>query len=82
MGSSDMGPFRSLLPRFLLVLLCFILPLSDALRFDLTANTHSGKHERCVRNFVNKDQLVVVTAIVSGTKGDGQVVNMHVCGFC
>ncbi|KMU87515.1 endoplasmic reticulum vesicle protein 25 [Coccidioides immitis H538.4] len=37
-----------------------------------------GKHERCVRNFVNRDQLVVVTAIVSGQKGDGQVVNMHI----
>lgn len=26
-----------------------------------------------------KDQLVVVTAIVDGNRGDGQMVNMHVC---
>lgn len=61
----------------LLLLLCLI-PFSAALKFDLYANTHSGKNERCIRNFVGADQLVVVTAIVGGTKGDGQVVNMHV----
>lgn len=70
MGSS---PFtmRSILTLFLLV-----VQLACALKFDLPAN--SGKNERCIRNFVSKDQLVVVTAIVSGQKGDGQKVNMHV----
>lgn len=63
-------------------LLSFLLlaQLTSALRFDLPAvSGHSAKNERCIRNFVLKDQLVVVTAIVDGVKGDGQMVNMHVC---
>ena len=52
-----------------------LLPLSSALKFDLAA--HTGR-ERCIRNFVAKDTLVLVTAIVDGQKGDGQQVNMHV----
>ena len=56
-----------------------ILPFSFALKFDLQAHTgHGNKYERCIRNFVAKDTLVLVTAIVSGQKGDGQMVNMHV----
>lgn len=62
-----------------LVALAFIAQLASALRFDLQAGSgHSSKNERCIRNFVMQDQLVVVTAIVDGNKGDGQVVNMHV----
>lgn len=70
MGSS---PFtmRSILTFFLLV-----VQLASALKFDLIAT--SSPTERCVRNYVAKDQLVVVTAIVSGKKGDGQRVDMHV----
>ena len=64
----------------LLLLLCLV-PICTALKFDLYANVHSGKNERCIRNFVPRDQLVVVTANVGGQKGDGQVVNMHVCLF-
>lgn len=62
------------------VLYCLaILPFSWALKFDLQAHTgHGSKYERCIRNFVAKDTLVVVTATVSGQKGDGQMVNMHV----
>lgn len=72
MGSS---PFtmRSILTFFLLV-----IQLASALKFDLPATSGHGKNERCIRNFIAKDQLVVVTAIVSGSKGDGQRVNMHV----
>ena len=67
--------FWSSIARALLLL----LPLVSALKFDLQAHTgHSSKYERCIRNFVAKDTLVVVTAIVSGNKGDGQMVNMHV----
>jgi hypothetical protein len=73
MGSSSQTSTRTLLGIFFLLL----VQLSSALKFDLHAN--SGHNERCIRNFVFKDQLVVVTAIVSGQKGDGQVVNMHVC---
>lgn len=64
------------------VFLCFaLLPISLALKFDLQAHTgHSARYERCIRNFVAKETLVLVTAIVSGSKGDGQMVNMHVSG--
>lgn len=60
--------------------LCFaLLPISLALKFDIQAHTgHSARYERCIRNFVAKETLVLVTAIVSGSKGDGQMVNMHV----
>ncbi|KAL8702450.1 MAG: hypothetical protein Q9201_004374 [Fulgogasparrea decipioides] len=61
------------------VLSLAVVPLSSALKFDLQAHTgHSSKYERCIRNFVAKDTLVLVTAIVSGQKGDGQMVNMHI----
>ena len=68
-----------MLTRSLLSLL-LLLPLSSwALKFDIAAHTgHSAKYERCIRNFVSKNTLVLVTAIVSGHKGDGQVVNMHI----
>ena len=36
------------------------------------------KGERCIRNFVSKDTLVVVAATVGGARGDGMTVNMHV----
>lgn len=53
-----------------------------ALKFDLPATMGYGaKQERCIRNFVSRGQLVVVTAIVSGSRGDGQMVNMHVCFY-
>ena len=62
-----------------LLILTLLLPLSYALKFDIVAQPgHSAKNERCIRNFVNKDTLVVVTATVSGNRGDGQMVNMHV----
>ncbi|KAJ5172962.1 Endoplasmic reticulum vesicle protein 25 [Penicillium capsulatum] len=71
MGSSPMS-MRSVLTFFLL-----IVQLASALKFELPAAS-GGKNERCIRNFVSKDQLVVVTAIVSGSKGDGQRVDMHI----
>ena len=50
-----------------------------SLKFDLYAHAGSGgKYQRCVRNFVSRETLVVVTATISGSKGDGQVVNMLV----
>ncbi|KAH8158844.1 hypothetical protein CIB48_g9399 [Xylaria polymorpha] len=70
------------LPRALLQYICSIvlfIASVNALKFELTALAQrDGKKERCIRNFVAKDTLVVVTAIVSGAKGDGQVVNMHI----
>jgi hypothetical protein len=62
------------------VLLLLLLPLAAALKFDLhPVSPHdAAKYERCVRNFCAKDQLVVVTAILDGYRGDGQKVDMHV----
>jgi len=65
------------------LLFAFILPLVAALKFDIQAHPghESASKERCIRNFVAKDQLVVVTATASGSRGDGQTLNMHVSGF-
>lgn len=62
------------------LILAFALPLISALKFEIEAHpgSESAKQERCIRNFVAKDQLVVVTATVSGKRGDGQILNMHV----
>ncbi|UZP36016.1 hypothetical protein NXS19_003832 [Fusarium pseudograminearum] len=65
------------LQKSLLQYICsFLLLVSSvsALKFDLIA----GSKERCVRNFVGKDTLVVVTATVDGYKGDGMVVNLYI----
>ena len=65
------------LHRALLQYICGIVLLItsiDALKFDMAA----GSRQRCIRNFVARDTLVVVTATVSGHKGDGQTVNMLV----
>ncbi|KAF8458167.1 emp24/gp25L/p24 family/GOLD-domain-containing protein [Terfezia claveryi] len=58
-----------------LLLLSILACLSAALKFEIQAQP-SGVRPRCIRNFVAKDTLVVVTATVSGTKGDGQRVNI------
>ena len=68
--------------RFCTTLVLFLLTqILHALKFDIQAHPghESASKERCIRNFVAKDTLVVVTATVSGSKGDGQVLNMHVC---
>lgn len=57
----------------------FFLTCAQALKFDIEAfGKGDRRSERCIRNFVAKDTLVVVTATVDGTKGDGMVLNMHV----
>lgn len=67
--------------KILFGLLLLVVPFAHALKFDLVAQYgHTGKNERCIRNFVTKDTLVVVTATIGGNKGDGQQVNMHVRG--
>jgi hypothetical protein len=67
----------------LLQWVCSVLLLvsaASALKFDLLSHSggESQKKERCIRNFVGKDTLVVVTATVDGSKGDGMMVNIHV----
>ncbi|OIW31487.1 hypothetical protein CONLIGDRAFT_571527 [Coniochaeta ligniaria NRRL 30616] len=59
--------------------LLFFVAFASALKFDLAARgQHESKPWRCIRNFVGRDTLVVVTATVSGYRGDGMVVNMHI----
>lgn len=71
--------------RLLLQHVCSLMLLlavgSQALKFDIQAGNGHDKHSRrCIRNWVNRDMLVVVTAIVDGYKGDGMQLNMHVSG--
>jgi len=68
------------LSRLLRCLLLVLLPLATALKFDLhsVAPQDAAKQQRCVRNFVAREQLVVVTAILDGYRGDGQRVDMHI----
>ncbi|KYK60398.1 ERV25 protein [Drechmeria coniospora] len=60
----------------LLLLVC----AAEALKFELVAHAGAESHakERCIRNFVGQETLVVVTATVGGTKGDGMMVNIHI----
>lgn len=73
-----MAPQRSPLQWLcgLLLLAC----AADALKFELAAHAGSENHnkERCIRNFVGQETLVVVTATVDGFKGDGMMVNIYV----
>ncbi|KAK5658577.1 hypothetical protein OQA88_1970 [Cercophora sp. LCS_1] len=68
--------------RSLLQGVCSLLLLaasSQALKFDLEAfPTHNKYSSRCIRNFVGRDTLVVVTATVDGYRDDGMQVNMHI----
>jgi hypothetical protein len=68
----------SMMRAFLSLLL--LIGVANALKFDVQAHfgRENQKKERCIRNFVAKETLVVVTAIVGGVKGDGMVVNIHV----
>lgn len=68
----------TMLPSLTVLLLCIFVSVSYALKFDLVAEPSGRQQERCIRNFVNKDTLVVVTATIGGNRGDGQRVDMHV----
>ena len=69
-------------PQSILRVLCglaLLLACVEALHFDLMAvKRHDSKSERCIRNFVSRDTLVMVTSTISGHKGDGMQVNIHV----
>src|SRR5436190_975395 len=62
----------------LVAFLLLPLALTHALRFELHAQAQPHISPRCIRNYVAHDTLVVVTAVVSGKKGDGQQVNIDV----
>ncbi len=68
--------------QFFLRTLCSValfLAAVEALKFDIEAFSRGDpKGTRCIRNFVAKDTLVVVTATVDGYKGDGMIINMQV----
>lgn len=76
-----MAPQRSFLQFLCSVLL--LVGAAQALKFELVGHSggESTKKERCIRNMVGKDTLVVVTATVGGYKGDGMLVNIYV-SFC
>ena len=65
-------------PPRLFSLLLLPLTLTQALKFELSAQPQAHLTPRCIRNYVAADTLVVVTATVSGSKGDGQWVNIEV----
>src|SRR5271169_3383668 len=65
-------------PPRLVSLLLLPLALTQALKFELFSQPQAHVTPRCIRNFVAADTLVVVTAAVSGSKGDGQWVNIEV----
>lgn len=71
---------KALSPMRWLSGLLLLVSAANALKFDLLAHPggESLKKERCIRNFVGSDTLVVVTSTVDGYKGDGMVVNIHV----
>lgn len=66
----------------LLVATLFFTAHSNALKFAVPARpAGSGQaFERCIRNFVHKDAMVVVNVKTNGQRGDGQVLNLRV-GF-
>jgi len=65
-------------PLFLSLLFLLLTRPSHTLRFELPAQDPQHVQPRCIRNFVNREILVVVTANVSGSRGDGQRVNIDV----
>ncbi|GFP56105.1 hypothetical protein ACSS6W_006322 [Trichoderma asperelloides] len=71
---------KALSPMRWLCGLLLLVSAANALKFDLLAHPggESLKKERCIRNFVGSDTLVVVTSTIDGYKGDGMVVNIHV----
>ncbi|KAL6907100.1 emp24/gp25L/p24 family/GOLD domain-containing protein, partial [Trichoderma evansii] len=71
---------KALSPMRWLCGLLLLVSAANALKFDLLAHPggESLKKERCIRNFVGSDTLVVVTSTVDGYKGDGMLVNIHV----
>jgi p24 family protein delta-1 len=62
---------------FALLVLSLVHSVSG-LKFEVLAHHQNRIAPRCIRHFVSADTLVVVTAIVSGQKGDGQRVNIDV----
>ncbi len=79
---SQLGSNNMAFSTFIMRAVCafaFLLACAEALKFELLAYpAHDSKNTRCIRNFVSKDTLVMVTSTIDGSKGDGMQVNIHV----
>ncbi|ORY83771.1 emp24/gp25L/p24 family/GOLD-domain-containing protein [Protomyces lactucae-debilis] len=64
--------------RSLLLSLLSLVSLSTALKFDLEAQPAGYNRPRCIKDYVGADTMVVVTAHLSGTQGDGQKVDITI----
>lgn len=64
---------------FSLYSLLLLLVCADALKFDIEAfQKGDSRSKRCIRNFVGRDTLVVVTSTIDGRKGDGMILDLQV----
>ncbi|CDK29030.1 unnamed protein product [Kuraishia capsulata CBS 1993] len=61
---------------FLISLLAFV-QFGFALRFEIESTAHNPP-PKCIRDFVQEGQLVVVTVDSSGHVGDGQVLSLRI----
>ncbi|KAK9239493.1 emp24/gp25L/p24 family/GOLD-domain-containing protein [Lipomyces kononenkoae] len=62
----------------LVVLAAYVVAPVHALKMIVNAQPAGSVTPRCIRNFVSKEQLVVVNVKTNGRKGDGQVLNMSI----
>ncbi|KAK9477466.1 emp24/gp25L/p24 family/GOLD-domain-containing protein [Lipomyces japonicus] len=67
----------SVLAAVLVVLACIVRP-ANGLRLVVNAQLPGSVAPRCIRNFVQKEQLVVVNVKTNGSKGDGQVLSFSI----
>ncbi|RQM05247.1 hypothetical protein DH86_00001791, partial [Scytalidium sp. 3C] len=59
--------------------LLLLLVCADALKFDIEAfQKGDSRSKRCIRNFVGRDTLVVVTSTIDGRKGDGMILDLQI----
>ncbi|ODV90035.1 hypothetical protein CANCADRAFT_31119 [Tortispora caseinolytica NRRL Y-17796] len=62
-----------------LTILSLLARMVSALRFDMLPQVAPNIHEKCIRNYVTKDSLVVVKLkVYGGTQSDGQSVNVRI----
>ncbi|KAK9366738.1 emp24/gp25L/p24 family/GOLD-domain-containing protein [Lipomyces kononenkoae] len=63
---------------FVAVLAAYVVTPVHGLKMIVNAQPAGSVIPRCIRNFVQKDALVVVNVKTNGKKGDGQVLNMSI----
>ncbi|KAK7202529.1 endoplasmic reticulum vesicle protein [Myxozyma melibiosi] len=62
----------------LLLLLLVFAAHASALKFAVHTRPAGHPSERCIRNFVQRDAMVIVNVKTNGQKGDGQVLNLRI----